>query len=236
MLSRQDQLYRSTTNPGDVSAPPARTHLVSASVYISLLVFTNVALIVLVLFLIRSPMDYSAQGKDTQAVHPQDEKADIDIDALNPYGQAIAKMGLTKCAAAMNDLTVKLLQGKRVGVYRFPTVHETFVSLSMEVDSGQGAIMYIAFDLAQDASGTCQIAYEAVSDWSNTCNDVTKTVFKEFIPTRDLLKSVTLLAHRDNKNRKIFTMPVKDGCVVIEKQILTARPLDQSNLSRIKQQ
>jgi hypothetical protein len=182
----------------------------------------NLVLIVLVLFLIRSSTSYSAPGKDLQDVLSK-EKADIDIDALNPYGQAIAKMGLTKCAAAMNDLSAKLLQGKRVGVYRFPTVHERFVSLSMEVESGQGALVYITFDLTQDASGACQIAYETVSDWANPCDDVTKTIFKDFTPTRDLLKSVTLLTHKDNKNRKIFTMPVQNGCIAIEKQVVSVK-------------
>ena len=183
----------------------------------------NLALVVIVLFLIGKSANYGAQGKYTQAVPPKDEKVDIDIDALNPYGQAIAKMGLTKCAAAMNDLSAKLLQGKRVGVYRFPTIHETFVSLSMEVDSGHGAIIYIDFDLTQDASGSCQIAYKAVSDWANPCDDVTKTIFKEFEPTRDLLKSITVLTHQDNKNRKIFTMPVQSGCIAIEKQVISTR-------------
>ena len=223
MLSRQDRLYRSATDPGDVSAPPARTHLVPASVYTSLLVFMNLALIVLVLFLILSPVNYSEQGKDTPAVLLKDEKADIDIDALNPYGQAVAKMGLTKCAVAMNELSAKMLQGKRVGVYRFPTVHETFVSLSMEVESGQGAIIYVTFDLTQDAGGGCQIAYEIVSDWANPCDDVTKTILKEFKPTRDLLKSITLLTHQDNQNRKVFTMPVQSGCVAIEKQVVSTK-------------
>ena len=183
----------------------------------------NLALIVLVLFLILSSVNYSEQGKDTPAVLPKDEKAEIDIDALNPYGQAIAKMGLTKCAVAMNELSAKMLQGKRVGVYRFPTVHQTFVSLSMEVDSGQGAMIYIDFDLTQDASGGCQIAYQAVSDWANPCDDVTKTILKEFKPTRDLLKSITLLTHQDNQNRKVFTMQVQSGCVAIEKQVVSTK-------------
>ena len=221
MLTRQDQLTRGTTNPGDVSAPPARTQLFPASVFIALLIFLNLALIALVLFLIQSSADSSAQGKDAQAVPPQVEKADIDIDALNPYGQAIAKLGLTKCAVAMNDLSAKLLQGKRVGVYRFPAVHETFVSLSMEVDSGHGAMIYIDFDLTQDVSGRCQIAYQAISDWANPCDDITKTIFKDFKPTRDLLKSIAILTHGENKNRKVFTMPVQSGCIAIEKQVVS---------------
>ena len=223
MLTRQDQLGRSTTNLGGVSAPPTRAHLFPASVYVSLLIFMNLALIVLVLFMVRSSANSSAQDKDTQAVLPKDKKADIDIDALNPYGQAIAKMGLTECAVAMNDVSAKLLQGKRVGVYRFPTVQERFVSLSMEVDSGVGAMIYIDFDLTEDASGGCQIAYQAVSDWANPCDDVTKTILKEFKPTRDLLKSITLLTHQDNQNRKVFTMPVQSGCVAIEKQVVSTK-------------
>ena len=221
MFTRRAQRYEGATNLEDVSVPPARTHLFPASVYISLLTFMNLSLIVLVLFLVGNSANSSAQGKDAQAVLPRGEKAEIDIDALNPYGQVIAKMGLTKCAAAMNDLTAKLLQGKRVGVYRFPTVQETFVSLSMEVDSGQGAIIYIDFDLTQDASGSCQIAYQAISDWANPCNDVTKTIFKEFKQTRDLLKSITMLIPKDNKNRKVFMMSVQSGCVAIEKQVVS---------------
>jgi hypothetical protein len=212
---------RGAGNLADISAPPAKTHPIPASIFISVLIFMNLALIVLVLFVIQSSANSSAQGKDAQAVPPQVEKADIDIDALNPYGQAIAKMGLTECAVAMNDVSAKLLQGKRVGVYRFPTVHETFVSLSMEVESGQGAIIYIDFDLTQDASGGCQIAYQAVSDWANPCDDVTKTIFKEFKPTRDLLKSIPILTHQENKNRKVFTMPVQSGCIAIEKQVVS---------------
>jgi len=205
------------------SCPSTRTHLASAGIYIWLLTLTNLALIVLVVLLIRSSATSGVQGKDAQAGPPTQDKAAVDIDALNIYGQAIAKMGLTKCAVAMNDLSGKLLQGKRVGVYRFPTVHETFVSLSMEVDSGQGAIIYTTFDLAEDASGACQIAYQAVSDWANPCDEVTKTIFKEFTPTRDLLKAVTLLTHKDNKNRKIFTVPVQNGCIAIEKQVVSTR-------------
>ena len=223
MLTRQDQMYGSTAKLETVPAPPTGTHLSPAAVYIWLLTFMNLALIVLVLFLIRSSATTSAQGKDTEAVLPKGKKADVDIDALNPYGQAIAKMGLTECAVAMNDVSAKLLQGKRVGVYRFPTVQEGFVSLSMEVDSGQGAMIYIDFDLTQDASGGCQIAYQAVSDWANPCDDVIKTILKEFKPTRDLLKSITLLTHQDNQNRKVFTMPVQSGCVAIEKQVVSTK-------------
>jgi hypothetical protein len=223
MITGQDQHDCRATHPAAVSALPGRTHLFPAGAYLWLLTFTNLALIVLVSFVIRSSATSSAQDKDTRADLPKEEKVEIDADALNPYGQAIAKLGLTKCAAAMNDLSAKLLQGKRVGVYRFPTVHETFVSLSLEVDSGKGAIIYINFDLTQDAGGSCQIAYEIVSDWANPCDDVTKTIFNEFTPTRDLLKSVALLTHKDNKNRKIFTMPVKNGCIAIEKQVISTR-------------
>jgi hypothetical protein len=219
MLVRQDGSYGRTSKPAAVPAPPAKPHLFAAGAW--LLTFANLVLIVLVLFVIRSSETSSAQGKNAQAVPAKDEKAHIDIDALNPYGQAIAKMGLTGCAVAINDISAKLLKGKRVGVYRFPTVHESFVSLSMEVESGQGAIIYIDFDLTQDASGGCQIAYQAVSDWANPCDDVTKKIFKEFKPTRDLLKSIPILTHQENKNRKVFTMPVQSGCIAIEKQVIS---------------
>jgi hypothetical protein len=223
MLTRRDQPHGRAAYPGDVPVPPTRRHWFPASLYFWLLTFVNLALIVLALLLIRDSAAINSPDKDSPADLPKEAKAEIDIDALNPYGQAIARTGLIKCAAAMNDISAKLLQGKRVGVYRFPTVHETFVSLSMEVNSGQGAIIYITFNLTQDMSGACHIAYEAVSDWANPCDDVIKTVFTEFEPTRNLLKSVALLTHKDDKNRKIFTMPVQNGCIAIEKQIISTK-------------
>ena len=174
-----------------------------------------------VLFLSRSSAISGPWNRLTQDEPQKEGNAEIDVDALNPYGQAVARMGLAKCAAAMNDLSAKLLQGKRVGVYRFPTVHESFVSLSMEVEGNQGAIIYMTFDLSQDANGTCQIVYETVSDWANTCDDVAKTIFNEFTPTRDLLKSVALLTNKENSYRKVFTMPVQNGCIAIEKQVVS---------------
>jgi hypothetical protein len=149
--------------------------------------------------------------------------ADFDLDALNPYGQSIARAGLKHCAVAMNDLSERLLAGKQVGIYRFPVSHENFVSLSMEVTAKSGAILYLTFDLSQRPDGSCQIAYEAVSDWANSCQDIVKTVFKDFVPSRNLLKSVALLKHKDNQRRKVFTMPVQNGCIAIEKEIVSTQ-------------
>lgn len=219
MLVRQDERYGRAPKLAATPAPRAKPHLFAAGAW--LLTFANLALIVLVLFVIRSSETSSAQDKNAQAVPAKDEKTDIDIDALNPYGQAIAKMGLHGCAVAINDISANLLKGKRVGVYRFPAVHETFVNLSMEVDSGQGAIIYLDFDLTQDPSGNCQIAYQAVSDWANSCDEVESKIFKEFKQTRDLLKSISILTHQENNNRKVFTMPVQSGCVAIEKQVVS---------------
>jgi hypothetical protein len=93
----------------------------------------------------------------------------------------------------------------------------------MEVKAKSGAILYITFGVSQGTDGSCQIVYEAVSDWANSCEDIVRTVFKDFIPTRNLLKSVALLRHKDNQNRKIFTMPVQNGCIAIEKEIVSTQ-------------
>ena len=123
----------------------------------------------------------------------------------------------------MNNLSARLLAGKKVGIYRFPVSQDDFVSLSMEVTASSGAILYLTFNLSQRPDGSCQIAYEAVSDWANSCTDIVKTVFQEFVPSRNLLKSVALLTHKDNRNRKVFTMPVQNGCIAIEKEIVTTK-------------
>lgn len=197
------------------------------SLFIWLLTVTNLGLIVLAFYLFSntqaavSAPPATDKAASALGVHTPPSKADL--DALNGYGQAIARAGLTGCAIPMNDLSERLLAGRDVGIYRFPVSRENFVSLSMEVKANSGAILYITFGLSQATDGSCQIVYEAVSDWANSCEDIVKTVFKDFIPTRNLLKSVALLRHKDNQNRKIFTMPVQNGCIAIEKEIVSTK-------------
>jgi hypothetical protein len=192
-------------------------------VFVWLLTLANLCLIVVFsayLFGNPRPVTHEAAVKSPVLMSAPDK---ADLDALNGYGQAIARAGLTGCAMPMNDLSERLLAGKTVGVYRFPVSRENFVSLSMEVKVKSGAVLYITFGLSQGTDGSCQIAYEAVSDWANSCEEIVKTVFKDFIPTRNLLKSVVLLRHKDNQNRKIFTMPVQNGCIAIEKEIISTQ-------------
>ena len=205
-----------------LSAP--RADRISTPIYVWLLTFANLALILVALLLFsrshEAPATAAVSGRDQPVSVNRDEPA-IDLDALNPYGQLIAKAGLSKCAMPMNDLSGRLLAGKKVGIYRFPIAQNNFASFSMEVAAREGAILYITFNLAQNPDGSCQISYESVSDWTNSCEDIVKTVFKDFTPTRNLLKAVALLTHKDNKHRKIFTMPVQNGCIVIEKEIVS---------------
>jgi hypothetical protein len=195
--------------------------------YFWLLSLANLALMLLAFSLFSSgsdapPRSAIANLEVTSAIlRPTEAGEDPDLDALNAYGQSIARAGLKNCAVAMNDLTQRLIAGKKVGIYRFPVAHENFVSLSMEVSTDSGAILYLTFNLSQGPGGSCQIAYEAVSDWANSCKEVVETVFKDFVPSRNLLKSVALLKHKDNQGRKVFTMPVQNGCIAIEKEILS---------------
>ncbi len=197
------------------------------SLFVWLLTVTNLGLIILAFYLYS---DHQTSGSAppandmaTSAVTVRTPPRQADLDALNGYGQAIARAGLTGCAMPMNDLSERLLAGRSVGTYRFPVSRENFVSLSMEVKANSGAILYITFGLSQGTDGSCQIVYEAVSDWANSCEDIVKTVFKDFVPTRNLLKSVALLRHKTNQNRKTFTMPVKNGCIAIEKEIVSTK-------------
>jgi hypothetical protein len=194
----------------------------STPIYVWALTCANLALIALVLLLIadhRNPAPVTTNSVTPPPLANVDDA--LDMEALNPYGLAIAKAGLRKCAMPMNELSRRLLGDKKVGVYRFPTVRDNFVSLSMEVTSPKGAILYITFDLSQSSDGSCQIAYEVISDWANSCDDLVTTIFQDFVTTRTLLKSVALLTHKDNKSRKVFTMPVQNGCIAIEKEVVS---------------
>jgi hypothetical protein len=221
---RLNEEYTQHTDFPPAVLHPAKADHISTPIYVWLLTFANLALILVALFLFsrshEAPATAAVTGRDQPAPINKDEPA-FDMDALNPYGQVIAKAGLTKCARPMNDLSGRLLSGKKVGIYRFPIVQNNFASFSMEVAAREGAILYVTFNLSQNPDGSCQISYEAVSDWANSCEEIIKTIFKDFTPTRNLLKAVALLTHKDNKNRKIFTMPVQNGCIAIEKEIIS---------------
>lgn len=202
---------------------PPKAGRFTPAIYIWILSCANLVLILLALILISRSHDRweAERPAGTPTAAAKKEESPIDVDALNPYGQAIAKAGLVKCARPMNDLSGRILAGKQVGIYRFPLIQNNFASFSMEVAAREGAILYLTLNVSQNPDGSCQIAYEAVSDWANACADIVKTIFKDFVPTRNLLKSVALLTHKDNKNRKIFTMPVQNGCIAIEKEVFS---------------
>ena len=194
------------------------------SVWLWAMTFTNLCVIAFVLFFISGQQQIVITPSSPLVNHADINAVDIspvvDVEALNPYGQAIARAGLQHCAQPMNDLSTRLLAGKQVGLYRFPVTSENFTSLSVEVSADGGATIYMTFNLSQTPDGACHIAYEAVSDWENKCEDVVKTIFKDFVPTRNLMKTVALLGHPTNPNRKIFTMPVNKGCIAIEKEVV----------------
>jgi hypothetical protein len=190
-------------------------------VFVWLLTLANLCLIVVAVYLHWYPQPSADDTAVTSVQMDSPDKADL--DALNGYGQAIARAGLTGCAVPMNDLSERLIAGRRVGTYRFPVARENFVSLSLEVKASSGATLYMTFGLSQGTDGSCQIVYEAVSDWANSCEEIVKTVFKDFVPTRNLLKSMVLLRHKTNQNRKTFTMPVQNGCIAIEKEIVSTK-------------
>ncbi len=191
------------------------------SFFLWLLTFINLALIVFAgIFFVTF---YKSQAPSSVASAPLSENtanSELDVDALNAYGVAVARAGLMDCAEPMNDLTERLLAGKKIGIYRFPVVDNNFVSLSAEVAVEGGATIYMTFNVAQNDHGSCQIAYESISDWANSCEEVATTVFPDFIPTRKLLNRVVLLRHAANDNRKVFTMPVESGCVALEKEVV----------------
>ncbi len=220
----RDQYYGPARDFRSPPEMPSKAGRVAASIYIWGLSCANLALILVVLILISRWQQLSGTERLLNAAQPaavKNQDPPVDVDALNPCGQAVAKAGLTHCAIPMNNLSTRLLAGKKVGIYRFPVMQNNFASFSMEIAAQDGGILYLTLDASQNADGSCQIAYEAVSDWANSCADVVKTVFKDFVPTRNLLKSVVLLTHKENKNRKIFTMPVQNGCIAIEKELVS---------------
>ena len=164
----------------------------------------------------------SALAKTSASTTPDDHDlaAAPDEDALNGFGKAVLRAGLPHCALAMNQLADRVLVGHKVGGYRFPITENGFGSFSMEVVTKSGGVAYMTFNMAETDQQRCIISYEAVSQWENKCEDVVKNVLKDFQPTRMLGERITILTHKDNPQRKVFTMPIHQGCIATEKEII----------------
>lgn len=188
-----------------------------------LTIINLVVVIVVLAFPLWKPQTPASDTQMNAAPATSYTAENLDEDALNPYGKSALKAGLPDCALPMNQLAERALVGHKVGGYRFPTTDKTFGSMSMEVITKSGGVAYMTFNMSQPAQGQCIIAYEAVSQWDSKCSDVVKNVLKEFIPTRMLGERIALLTHKDNENRKVFTMPVGKGCLATEKEIINFR-------------
>lgn len=192
-------------------------------VHLWILSIVNLVLIAVVLCLLApktNPVDVVV-STPTETATKEDTEADIDEDALNVYGKSALRAGLKNCALPMNQLAERVLVGHKVGAYRFPAKSKGFASMSMEVATKSGGVAYMTFNLSEPVAGQCVIAYEAVSQWNNKCEDVVKKILTEFIPTRMLGERIAILTHKDNENRKVFTMPVGEGCIATEKEIIS---------------
>lgn len=192
------------------------------ALHIWLLSLINLGLIVMVLWMIGGSGSSKVPDTENEVYAPP--LSETDIDALNPYGQALLRAGLPQCAMAMNGLSARLLKGNQVGIYRFPIENKQMANMSMEVVVEGGATIYMTFNFFEQENGGCQISYEAVSSWSNGCKEVAETIFSAFQPTRNLAKTIGLHTHAENSNRKIMTMPVNKGCIIIEKEIIDYSP------------
>lgn len=188
-----------------------------------ILSIVNLVLIVVVLCLL-APSKKSVDGVSSttsEAAAKEDAESQIDEDALNIYGKSALRAGLKSCTLPMNQLAERVLVGHKVGAYRFPAKSKGFASMSMEVVTKSGGVAYMTFNLSEPVAGQCVIAYEAVSQWNNKCEDVVKKILTDFIPTRMLGERIAILTHKDNENRKVFTMPVGKGCIATEKEIIS---------------
>lgn len=193
--------------------------------HIWLLTIVNL-LVILALLFVTGPL-HQGTGRAPAADVSADQDtaftdATPDEDALNGFGKAVLRAGLPHCALPMNQLAERVLVGHKVGGYRFPTMEKGFGSLSMEVVTKSGGVAYMTFNMAAAQSGRCTISYEAISHWENKCEDIIKKIFKDFQPTRMLGERIAILTHKDNQQRKVFTMPVRQGCIATEKELIVS--------------
>jgi hypothetical protein len=139
---------------------------------------------------------------------------------LNSIAQAAANGGVSKCLERMNQVTSFVASDSKNGALLFlaPSEADTHVSsVSLEVQTPT-ALSFVDTQFSPNANNACGGAYEAITYWNNTCQEVATNAFGTFKVAKPLRQSIAVLD--GGQSVRVFLMAAGQGCISIKKEVL----------------
>ena len=140
----------------------------------------------------------------------------------NGMTRAAVQRGILQCAARVEQVSKFTGFGPQAGgVLLAPAnpADQRLFAMQMEVPAGAASNSLIDMDFAPNQANGCGAAYQAVSYWAQSCDQVANTQFAQFQRLHPLHRDVAVLA--GGPAPKVFLMRAGDnGCVSIKKEIV----------------
>lgn len=134
--------------------------------------------------------------------------------------QAFMQRGVNNCAERVGQFSQFLTSGGEVGGQVFVAPEDAdrrIASASLEIQVG-AAIGYAGMTFSPDSGANrCGAAYELISYWPNSCQEVATKAYPTYKLTAPLRK--TVLSLDGGTTVRVFLMPAGTGCVSIKKEI-----------------
>ncbi len=139
---------------------------------------------------------------------------------LNQFGQAVASLGLPECANKAHGFLEKFGSSVRIGAYAFPREDKPKnLFFSMEIQLDGGVTSYGSATVAKEAGRGCHVSGEVMTHWVDPCDQVGKIVYTAFTPAQILNNTMQMYSHTQNPKRKLFLLPVANGCIAVDKSV-----------------
>lgn len=137
---------------------------------------------------------------------------------LNQFGQAVANLGLPECADQAHRFLDKFGQTVRIGAYAFPREEDPqSLTFSMEIQMDGGVTSYGSASVTKARGRQCHFSGEVLTHWIDPCDQVGQLVYTAFSPGQVLNNTLMMYNHKENPRRKLFLLPVTNGCIAVDK-------------------
>jgi hypothetical protein len=136
--------------------------------------------------------------------------------------RAAVQRGILQCAARVEQFTNFLGFGPQAGGLLMPPpapADRQLFAMQIEVPAGAAHNSFIDMNFAPGQANGCGAAYQAVSYWAKSCDQVASSQFAQFKRLPPLKRDVAVLD--GGATTKVFLMRAGDnGCVSIKKEIV----------------
>ena len=140
----------------------------------------------------------------------------------NGMTRAAVQRGILQCAARVEQVSKFTGFGPQAsGVLLAPAnpADQRLFAMQMEVPAGAASNSLIDMDFAPNQANGCGAAYQAVSYWAQSCDQVANKQFAQLKRLQPLQRDVAVLD--GGPATKVFLMRAGDnGCVSIKKEIV----------------